>query len=313
MTRLAFLAAKVGPIAGASRVRRACPDTRNGAGSALCDSISQRYNGCPMPLQAEVSLSGPNAASLGAQRVALLEAVGREGSISGAARALGLSYRGAWDAICAMNNLVGRPLVEGQTGGRRGGGARLTEEGVRLVAGFRRLEAEMARAFNTLAPEFAGEAARLMFGGFLQTSARNALRGTVAGTTVGPVSASVSLRISEGAVLRATLTSRSLRTLGLFPGRPAIALVKAPMIRLIPPGRPEGQTAADAPPAPNRIEGVVLDVSRDDTSTEVNLDIGEGKTLCAILPEGTGGAPAFAPGDRATALIDPAHVILAVE
>ena len=109
-----------------------------------------------MPLQAQIALSAPNAAPLGAQRVALLEAVGREGSISGAARALGLSYRGAWDAICAMNNLVGRSLVEGQTGGRRGGGARLTEEGARLVASFRRLEVEMARAFNTLAPNLAG-------------------------------------------------------------------------------------------------------------------------------------------------------------
>lgn len=263
-----------------------------------------------MPLQAEISLSGPHAAPLGTQRVALLEAVGREGSISGAARALGLSYRGAWDAICAMNNLVGRSLVEGQTGGRHGGGARLTEEGTRLVASFRRLEAEMARAFNTLAPELAGdgaEAARLMFGGFLQTSARNALRGIVVATAGGPVNAEVSLRIAEGAVLRATLTSRSLRALGLFPGRPAIALVKAPMIGLVPAGQ------AEAAQATNRIEGIVAEVLRDETSTEVNLDIGEGKTLCAILPEGFDGSPAFAPGDRAAALINPAHVILAVE
>lgn len=263
-----------------------------------------------MPLQAELSLSAPNAAPLGAQRVALLEAVGREGSISGAARALGLSYRGAWDAICAMNNLVGRPLVEGQTGGRRGGGARLTDEGKRLVASFRRLEVEMARAFNALAPDLAGEgaaAARLIFGGFLQTSARNALRGTVVATACGPVNAETSLRIAEAAVLRVTLTSRSLRALGLFPGRPAIALIKAPMIGLVPAGE------ADIPLAMNRIEGIVAETTRDETSTEVNLDIGEGKTLCAILPQGSAGAPAFATGDRATALIDPAHVILAVE
>lgn len=263
-----------------------------------------------MPLQAQIALSAPNAAPLGAQRVALLEAVGREGSISGAARALGLSYRGAWDAICAMNNLVGRSLVEGQTGGRHGGGARLTAEGARLVAGFRRLEVEMARAFNALAPDLAGEgteAARLMFGGFLQTSARNALRGIVVATTEGPVNAEISLRIAEGAVLRATLTSRSLRALGLFAGRPAIALVKAPMIRLLAAGQP-GTT-----PAANRIEGAVLEVSRDDTSTEVILDIGEGKTLCSILAAGPDGRPAFVPGDRAAALIDPAHVILAVE
>lgn len=263
-----------------------------------------------MALHAELSLSGPNAAPIGAQRVALLEAVGREGSISGAARALGLSYRGAWDAICAMNNLVGRPLVEGQTGGRHGGGTRLTDEGVRLVANFRKLEVEVARAFNALAPALAGgsaEAVRLMFGGFLRTSARNALRGIVVSASGGPVNAEVSLRITEVAVLKATLTSRSLRALGLFPGRPAIALVKAPMIGLIAAG------ALKSAPTANRIDGTVLEVSRDETSTEVILDIGEGKTLCAILSTGTEDTPVFAPGDRATALIDPSHVILAVE
>ncbi|HRJ61773.1 MAG TPA: LysR family transcriptional regulator, partial [Azospirillaceae bacterium] len=59
---------------------------------------------------------------MGETRVRLLEAVGREGSISAAARAVGLSYKAAWDAVDAMNNLFGRPLVGAQTGGRKGGG-----------------------------------------------------------------------------------------------------------------------------------------------------------------------------------------------
>ncbi len=259
-----------------------------------------------MPLHAEIALAAPNAAPLGAPRIALLEAVGRTGSISAAARTLGISYRGAWDAIAAMNNLVGRPLVAGQTGGRQGGGARLTEDGVRLVEAFRRLQAETARAFNALSPDLGGgvSAERLMFGGFLRTSARNALRGIVTATTEGAVNAEVNLRIADGAVLKVTLTSRSLRELGLFPGRPAIALIKAPMVALMPAAEPAAE-----PSAANRIEGLVIGVVADETSTEISLDIGEGKTLCAILPAGVG----FAPGDRAVALIDPAHVILAVE
>ncbi|TPE51678.1 TOBE domain-containing protein [Amaricoccus solimangrovi] len=259
-----------------------------------------------MRLHAEIALTAPDAAPLGARRIALLEAIGREGGISAAARALGLSYRGAWDAIRAMNNLVGRPLVAGQPGGARGGGARLTEDGLRLVESFRRLEAEMARAFNALAPDLAGEeaAARLMFGGFLATSARNALRGAVETVAEGAVNAEVALRIAPEALLRVSLTSRSLRALGLFPGRPAIALVKAPMIALVP--------AADPGRCANRIEGEVARVERDATSAEIIVDIGAGKTLCAVR---SGGAelPAFAPGDRVAALIDPAHVILAVE
>lgn len=266
-----------------------------------------------MPIHAEISLTGTEGIPLGAQRVALLEAIGREGSISGAARAVGLSYRAAWDAIRAMNNLVGRPLVAGQTGGRRGGGASLTPEGIALVRNFRRLETEMARAFNALAPELDSElggndatggatAARLMFGGFLRTSARNELRGTIVAAHAGPVSAEVALEIAEGQVLVTTLTSRSLRDLGLFPGRPAIALVKAPLIGLAAPG-----TAAVAR---NQIEGIVETIERDARGTEVLLGIGAGKSLCAALPDD---APAFAPGGPARALIDPAHIILAVE
>lgn len=257
-----------------------------------------------LAMEARISLAGPNASPVGEQRIALLEAVGREGSISAAARSMGISYRGAWDAICAMNNLMGSPLVSGQTGGRRGGGAQLTPEGVRLIEGFRRLQLETARAFNSVAPGLAGgeAAARLMLVG-LRTSARNALRGEVTAFTAGAVNAVVRLEIAEGQILAVTLTSRSLRELGLFPGRPAIALIKAPMIALEPAGA-EGE---------NRIAGTVAGVEQDDTSTEVLLDLGQGKTLCAILPGGTGNAPAFAVGDRATAVIDPAHVILAVE
>jgi molybdate transport system regulatory protein len=259
-----------------------------------------------MSIQAEISLTSTEGATLGAHRVALLEAVAREGSIAGAARAIGVSYRAAWDAIRAMNNLVGRPLVAGEIGGKGGGGASLTAEGTALVASFRRLQAEMARAFNDIAPALAGvdPAARLMFGGFLRTSARNALRGVVASIVAGPVNATLRLAIAPGQTLVTQLTSVSVRDLGLYPDRPAIALIKAPLIGLA----PAGGTPADDPR--NRIEGVVAGVERDENATETLLDLGGGKTLCVIRPPEE---PTFAPGARATALIDPAHIILAVE
>lgn len=261
-----------------------------------------------MVLRAQISLTTPDGSPLGEPRIALLEAIGREGGISAGARALGLSYRAAWDAIRAMNNLVGRPLVAGQTGGRGGGGARLTEDGLRLVAAYRRLQAEMARAFDALGPELAGEAgesARLMLMGFRRTSARNALRGRIVETREGPVSAEAALEIAEGVVLRATLTSRSLRALRLAPGQPAVALVKAPMVAL----EPEALGGAEV----NSLPGTVVSVEQDATAIEIGLDLGGGKVLCAILPRGAGTGAAFAPGDRARAVIDPAHVILAVE
>ena len=55
-----------------------------------------------------------------------LEAIDTHGSISSAARAIGLTYRAAWDAVQALNNLFDRPLIVSQTGGAAGGGASLT-------------------------------------------------------------------------------------------------------------------------------------------------------------------------------------------
>ena len=59
---------------------------------------------------------------LGDVRIRLLEAIAETGSISKAAPLVPLSYKGAWDAVDAMNNLAEQPLVARSTGGRQGGG-----------------------------------------------------------------------------------------------------------------------------------------------------------------------------------------------
>ncbi len=77
---------------------------------------------------------------IGPGKIALLEAVDREGSISAAGRALGMSYKRAWDLVDALNKLVGEAVVTASTGGSGGGGARLTEAGRILVADYREIE-----------------------------------------------------------------------------------------------------------------------------------------------------------------------------
>jgi len=61
---------------------------------------------------------------IGPGKIALLEMIARHGSISAAGRALGMSYRRAWMLVEAMNTGFGRPVVEAQSGGRAGRGAR---------------------------------------------------------------------------------------------------------------------------------------------------------------------------------------------
>ena len=109
-----------------------------------------------MAIEATVTLKSDDVAGVGRERIRLLQAVAREGSISAGAKAAGLTYKAAWDALDAMANLFGRPLLETRTGGRAGGGARLTPTGLRVIEAFGRLEAEMTRVLRVLEPDLAG-------------------------------------------------------------------------------------------------------------------------------------------------------------
>ncbi|PCD77987.1 winged helix-turn-helix domain-containing protein [Pseudothioclava arenosa] len=83
---------------------------------------------------------------LGPGKATLLEAIGREGSISAAGRAMGMSYKRAWQLVEEMNAHFAEPVVESSRGGAKGGGARLTKAGAALVADYRALEAKLQSA-----------------------------------------------------------------------------------------------------------------------------------------------------------------------
>lgn len=90
-------------------------------------------------------------ASLGGRgRIELLERIAETGSIRQAALGMEMSYRAAWGAVQIMNERVGVPLVTRETGGRGGGGARLSAEGMALLNAYRKLEVEHARAVTRL-------------------------------------------------------------------------------------------------------------------------------------------------------------------
>ena len=91
------------------------------------------------PLRAVLQLAKGETSRVGEARVRLLEAIAEMGSISAAAKAVGLSYKGAWDAVQALNNLSERPLVLAQPGGSAGGAASVTPAGVVLISAFRAL------------------------------------------------------------------------------------------------------------------------------------------------------------------------------
>jgi molybdate transport system regulatory protein len=97
--------------------------------------------------------------SLGPGKAALLEAIRETGSISAAARALGMAYRHGWELVDDLNACFAPAVVETAAGGRLGGGARLTPFGEELLQRFREMEAAaeaaIAPALAKLAPRLA--------------------------------------------------------------------------------------------------------------------------------------------------------------
>jgi molybdate transport system regulatory protein len=83
---------------------------------------------------------------IGPGKIALLEAIVRERSISAAARELDMSYRRAWLLVDAMNRLFHSPVVVTATGGQQGGGAELTKTGIEVLETYRAIETGAAQS-----------------------------------------------------------------------------------------------------------------------------------------------------------------------
>jgi molybdate transport system regulatory protein len=88
----------------------------------------------------KITLVLASGARIGPGKAALLESVRDTGSISAAARAIGMDYKRAWLLVDSLSRAFEVPVVERATGGPRGGGASLTEFGEELLARYRRLE-----------------------------------------------------------------------------------------------------------------------------------------------------------------------------
>ncbi|MES9868126.1 MAG: LysR family transcriptional regulator [Sedimenticola sp.] len=87
-------------------------------------------------LHGRVWIEGPEGTFLGYGRVVLLERIREHGSITAAARSMEMSYRHAWKLVDSMNRQSRQPVVEKSTGGKGGGGTRLTEAGEQAIACF---------------------------------------------------------------------------------------------------------------------------------------------------------------------------------
>ncbi len=250
-------------------------------------------------------------AFLGDTRIRLLEAIDQYGSISHAAKAVPLSYKAAWDAVDAMNNLADEPLVARSVGGQGGGGTKLTDYGRRLVAFYRAMEEDyqdvLDRVSRKLGNDGAGDVRqyrRLMHRLAMKTSARNQFFGPITALREGAVNFEVCLRLDDDNELVAIITRESAERLGLAIGKEVHAFVKASSVILM--MDPVVRTTAR-----NHLWGKVTRLHPGAVNDEITLTLPGGRNVIAIVTHASAERMGLSEGASACALFKASSVILA--
>ncbi|SMB28701.1 Molybdenum transport protein ModE [Sterolibacterium denitrificans] len=253
-----------------------------------------------------LTMSGENFG--GAGRVDLLARIAECGSISQAAKTMKMSYKAAWDAIDAMNNLAGEPLVERQTGGKGGGGTQLTSRGKRLVENFKIIEKEHRLFIEQLSRQAEGITHDFLLIRRLnmKTSARNQFLGKVTAVKKGAVNDEIDLEIAGGLKIVAIVTHESTEGLGLKVGAEAFALVKASSVIIV----TDGSGAKFS--ARNRLVGTVARVQEGAVNSEVVIEVPGGGAIAAVITNESCKTLGIAAGKPATAIFKASSVIVGV-
>ncbi len=262
----------------------------------------------PMELTGSVWLERSGQKVFAEERIALLEKIGELGSITKAAKAVGISYKTAWDQVDLMNNLADKPLVERSVGGKGGGGTALTQAGLNVVKQFHIFDEEHRRFLENISSRI--EAGDQLYAFLrrisLKVSARNIFSGTVTKITRGAVNAMVVLTLKGGAVITATVTVASVDGLGLELGKEAYAIVKASSVIL---GTDLHTLKVSAR---NLLCGSVIKIIDGPVNAEINVDLGEGNSISAVITHDSASDLGLSVGSHACALFKASSVILGV-
>lgn len=222
------------------------------------------------------------------KRLDILRRVADVGSISKAARGAGMSYKTAWQALEALTNLAGGPLVEKAVGGREGGGTRLTPRGEDVL----RLNEALLRARRAVLEEFRhrGSTPVTMAGTHFSISMRNQIPARIHTMKLGSALVRLILSIDKDHLIRASVTKESAQLLGLREGMSVIALCKA-----------TGVEVFSQPPetADNLLQGTVIHCDRAAHGGECTVRLPSGLTIVG-----------FARGNHGLHVHGPAWVVM---
>ena len=249
----------------------------------------------------KASLTAALAEKRSDRRIEVLRRIQESGSISEAARQVGISYKAAWQALDTLSNLAGVELVHRSVGGKGGGGAVLTPDALLLleaadamVHARAQLQVQLqqaqsqskAKAHNshTDAPRAGISVATTLARLQVVTSMRNQWPCVVESVSANGPLVVVHMHGAEAGaqqfVVRSHITGESAQLLGLKPGLPVLAMCKATAVTVL---------AADTPerPSANHWQGAVVRATRGGAVQELAVRLAAGVQLVGFSREAT--------------------------
>lgn len=250
-----------------------------------------------------VSLANAFGHGTADKRIEVLRKIGETGSISQAARETGISYKAAWQAIDTLTNLTGVSLVEKSVGGVGGGGAKLTDAGLRLLEIASALEKNRQEVLSRFREDTADTIDARFSRLSIRTSMRNYLPCMVKGLKMSGQIVRVCLQVHENmSVLVARITRTSAELLALKPGMTVLAMCKATAVKVF-----HEVDYADLSVA-NQFQGTVTRVSEGEKEDEVTIELLPGLQLVGFAPS----SKHIGTGMQIQASVDESAVVVAL-
>ena len=239
------------------------------------------------------------------KRILLLGYIEEVGSISKAAKRVPMSYKTAWDAIDAINNLCPTPVVVKSTGGVGGGGAIVTPYGKNLIKTYSTLKKEHEKFLSQLTKmtDFNTGALKSLERFSMQISARNQIQGVVEHMEKGKVNSSIYLKLKSGYTLVSVITNGAVENLNLKIDDEVIAIFKSSSVLLT-------TDLSLNISARNKFQGTVTHINLGEVNSEVLIDIGNGDKIASVITKNATGNLDLKIGDSVSAIIKSSDVMI---
>jgi len=257
-----------------------------------------------MQFNASLNLLDSNNTVQLEKRISLLKQIEIEGSISKAAKKVPMSYKTAWDAIDTMNNLCNNIVVEKVTGGKGGGGAKLTTYGKNLIQTYSTLKFEHNKfmQYLTKMTNFNTGALKSIQRVSMQLSARNQISGSIEHIDKGKVNGSIYIKLKSGYSLVSVITNSAIEDLELKLEDDVVAIFKSSSVLLT------TDTALNIS-AKNKLQRNTKTIRKGEVNSEIVIDIG-GDTIVSTITSSSLQSLGLKLGDSVTAIIKSSDVMI---